>query len=429
MSNEKPLTLSTKFIYVLPMFWVLCSNDMFYLVIGSDVTKTIVTSLTLFSFLFWKQMGEFMRVWFVCLTAYLLFVMLESMYGYFNRPLVYPHVFAKLFDLFAMFAIYGFYKRFPNKINFGLVSWLIFIFYILYSVTEGRNGYSVSAFAAGDRAFTSMSAYCISIACIYFFNHYFLTKKFISILVFLILAGFLAFAQQRTVWVTTGFSLVVTLLLMKRSNYRIDIGALTPIFILLSVVFMIISSFVVTNKAIMDRLNESVKNFQNSDNDKDGGTAAWRRRQAEAYAPIIEQNLVAGLRLKGMELPNQFHDGGTQDWTVGSGHHFHSFYIDKLFYFGIIGVTLFALPFVIRILTLVFVVRKFLDAEQIATVSYCMTLPVYGISYDIHPYSYAVMGYMFFLLERDSSSMYKTETPPQEAKVTPTPTQVSEVTA
>lgn len=420
----KVTKLDTKFIYIIPIAFALFSSEMLFSVIrvnGNTTSKIISLGCTIASFLVWKNMQLYMRVWYALSIMYLSFLVLESMHNYNNNPMIYPHVLAKIFDLFIMFFIYGFYSRYPDKISFGQVAWFIFIFFILYSTTtEARNTFTISAFVGNHRGFSSESTYLVAVPFIYFFNYYFSSKKFYSSLLFLGLIGFLFFSQQRTVWVVTGLALVVNIILMKRSNFKIDMGALTPIFILISIVAMFVSSFVLTNEEVMERLSQSAKNFSSVDNDKDGGTAAWRRRQAESYAPYVNQYVIGGMRFEGFELPIQFKEGvALWGGAAGGGHHFHSFYLDKLFYFGYIGLLLFVIPYLIRIIALIFFIRKFIDLEQITTACYCLTMLVYGISYDVPSYFYSILGYMFFLLERDNTNKYKKVEPAPQTETAP----------
>ena len=57
------------------------------------------------------------------------------------------------------------------------------------------------------------------------------------------------------------------------------------------------------------------------------------------------------MRLKGFELPIQFYnlETGTQIFESNTGHHFHSFYMDTLFYFGLIGLVMIMILIIIPI--------------------------------------------------------------------------------
>ncbi len=400
----KPVNVSFRFLYVIVIFLVLFLDDMFYSTFIKDtdnpLTKPVMVLYTLLSFFLIQEMSPVMRNWFIVVAIWLFLHTLESYHDYHN-PLQYPHVFSIIFCLFLMFFVYAFYKKFGDKINLLLISSIIVVFWLLSSIFVYSHTFTLSAFLGNDRGHHSPSVYMLLVPCFYFFNRYFSNKNFWNFLVFLLVFGYICFSQQRTVWAMLASVFILNLIFMKRSNFRIDVGALIPIFIMFAIVFMFVSSFIVTNEEIMERLGDSVKDFSKSDDDKEGGTAAWRRRQREAYQPFIDENFLIGMRLKGFELPLQFHDGGTETWGPMTGHHFHSFYVDKLFYFGYVGLILYLAPMVLHFLILVFKTRKFLSLEQVTMVSFLFTYLFYGYSYDWSVAMYGLLGYGIAILEKD----------------------------
>nr|MCU0393829.1 hypothetical protein [Thermoflexibacter sp.] len=306
-------------------------------------------------------------------TIWLILHMAES-YNDYNTPFKYPHVFLKIFDLFIMFFIYAFYNRFNNKITLGFICWLITIIFILNSIIINSASYSMNAFVNNDRGFSSGSIYMLALPLAYFFNYYFSSKKFFSFIVFGILLAAIIFSQQRTSWVACFGALFLSIIFMKRTNFKIDFGGLLPIFITLFIISLLISSFILTNETIMDKFAERFSGFTSFDSeDRD--------------------------------------EGGT------TGHHFHSFYADKIFYFGFVGLLIYVVPFVIRLINLAFFVRKYLILPQTVMLSFSLTILFYGISYDLATFVYGFLGYTFHVLEQDytntqiSSQNNKTQMP------------------
>src|SRR5690606_20098813 len=107
---------------------------------------------------------------------------------------------------------------------------------------------------------------------------------------------------------------------------------------------------------IADKINENIANISNPKQDTTN-TSQWRMQQYESYWPYVQQHLIEGMRLAGFELPIQFYhpEAGVAFFEDGTGHHFHSFYYDTIFYFGIIGVSI----FVIILIHPIYVVLKY----------------------------------------------------------------------
>jgi O-antigen ligase len=256
------------------------------------------------------------------------------------------------------------------------------------------------------------------ISLLYFFNKYFYNKKFINILIFFVILTLIVFSNQRTVWASTLMGFLLNIIFISRSNFRIDMGALTPVLLMVSIVVIIVSTVIITNEEIMATFEKRIKGFTHADNDDEGGTAAWRRQQWESYLPVVEQNLLLGLRLKGFEYPVLFYHFEGSMWE-NTGHHFHSYYLDKLFYFGIAGLLMSIVPLYFYILKLIFFVRKFIISEQIILASYIMTFGVFGIGYDV-PFSiYGLVGLGLAYLERDYTNTRKKENVTEKAIATP----------
>jgi cell division protein FtsW (lipid II flippase) len=277
----------------------------------------------------------------------------------------------------------------------------------------------MSAFINNDRGFSTTTIYMLAVPLAYFFNYYFSSKKFFSFIMFGVLLAAIIFSQQRTSWVACFGALFLSIIFMKRTNFKIDFGGLVPIFITLFIISVFISSFVLTNEAIMEKFAERFSGFTSYDSeDRDeGGTTAFRKKQIESYVPYFEQYPFFGMRMKGFELPVQFYDTDEATWEDGTGHHFHSFYADKIFYFGFVGLLIYVVPFVIRLINLAFFVRKYLILPQTVMLSFSLTILFYGISYDLATFVYGFLGYTFHVLEQDytntqiSSQNNKTQMP------------------
>ena len=110
-----------------------------------------------------------------------------------------------------------------------------------------------------------------------------------------------------------------------------------------------------------------------------------------SYWPMVKSNFLAGMRWKGYELPVQFMhaESGTALFKDNTGHHFHSFYFDILFYFGIIGLILFIYTMILPVIT---VIRYHLVLNNIQLSFFVFNLSglVYGLAYNL-PFSYWII--------------------------------------
>ncbi|SFF59460.1 O-antigen ligase like membrane protein [Thermoflexibacter ruber] len=383
------------------MLLVMLNNETVLALAGlseGQVSKPSGVFVVAATFLFLREFSPFMKKWLIIVTIYLLILMLESYHDY-HTFFKYPHVFLKIFDIYLLFFIYSFYKKHLDKVPFVLhfTVWLILIIYIVAAFTIRREVFSMSAFTNNKRGFNSAEIYIFIICLTYFFNLYFYKKNFINIILFFVVFSLIIFSQQKTVWTCAAFSQILNILFIRRSNFKIDFAAIAPVLLMIGIVAFIVSSVILTNEEIRATFEKRIKAFTEVENDEEGGTAAWRRRQWEAYLPIVEQNILTGLRLKGFELPGQF-DAFTAENT---GHHFHSYYLDKLFYFGIFGLFSGVVLISFYTLKLIFFVRKFITLEQIVLASYMMTFAVYSIGYDIPFAIYGLIGLGFAYLEKD----------------------------
>jgi hypothetical protein len=99
------------------------------------------------------------------------------------------------------------------------------------------------------------------------------------------------------------------------------------------------------------------------------------------------------MRLKGFELPIQFYHSNTGEavWINGTGHHFHSFYVDRLFYFGLLGLLLAVGP------PIYLVIKRLrqpepMTLEAVTLVAYACGALVYGVSYNWPDYYLGLLG-------------------------------------
>lgn len=343
-------------------------------------------------FLYYRQLPHLLRWWLGLTLAYLGVLMLEG-YEMHGQWFLYPHVFLKILVLLMPPGIYLIHRRFGMPPMRTLAAIMLIVLVgnlILYH----PDSLSLNAFINNDRGFRTPSAHLFLFLVLLSLNWYLQRPSFISMGVFFFSMAMVFFLQHRTVWVCTAFALTVNLLLQRRvPTTVVSWRRLSPLFIIPVIVVSVGGlAAILDNPDVVRRIGESIEDLSNPNKQ---GTGEWRKLQRESYTPLVEERPVLGWRLEGFEVPVQFYDpqGNQPMWADYTGHHFHSFYLDRMFYFGVLGLLLtVAIPIVLVYKRLRQPVP--LSPETAALTTFCMSFLVYAYSYDWSFYHFAFIGFM-----------------------------------
>lgn len=337
-----------------------------------------------------RYMARPMQWWFVAVLGVLAGLALESYAGW-GSWLVYPHVFSKITVLLHLFAMYGYYSR-VGQPSYKALVFLILLGLGLNLAFFNRDALSLSAFLNNERGFSVTSAYLFVPVALLSLNWFLTRGNMLHLLLFMGCLGMIVFLQHRTVWVSAAIGIALNIYLLRRvPQVRFTTSRLLmlTVFPLLMVALGGVA-MVLDNPQVVKRLESSIEDIQNPSKQ---GTGNWRMQQFESYTSFLAERPIAGWRLEGFEVPVQFYseETGTPIWEDFTGHHFHSFYLDRLFYFGWLGLAL------VLLVPIVLISRRLLQpepltAENAVLVACFGTFLVYGISYDWPTYQYALMG-------------------------------------
>jgi hypothetical protein len=394
--------LRFRYYYLLALFLIMLTDSLLYeLVFGEKYGDTGVASaeeipiekyLILLacglSILFINSLNSFTRNWVIFIFSLLVIYMLESYYTYYSF-MMYPHVFAKIMIYFLIPLAFLAYKDAKPEFLLHTAYFVVIIFFahLLIYKTEVL---SLQSFVNTERGFTAQSTYFLLLPCIFFLNVYLRDRKVLYLALFMVLLFFILFLQHRTVWLSTLLALSVNFLLIRKADFSFPLSAFTPFLVIPLVAGFLLFSFVLsTNPEVLDKFVERVEDIQNVDSQ---GTGNWRLEQFKSYWPFIEDNLAIGMRLRGFELPIQFFhaEAGIAFFDDGTGHHFHSFYVDRMFYFGLLGLVM-VLPLVIYFVNKTRQTHT-LSAEQLTLVAYVASGLVFGISYNLPGFYFGIVG-------------------------------------
>ena len=342
------------------------------------------------------KLGSIYRISIFLISVLFVFMIFESQY-YYRSLFEFPPVFIKSLMWAITLSVFFYYY---DKKRISIVSIVLMIsFGLIMKIAINPSMLTVYAFITHDRGIPSESAYLLTIPLLYFFNRYMTENRNYFLIGFLIFAGFLFFFQHRTVWVASFFSFIINLILL-RNKQNVDFGRLTVNIIPISIVVFIFSLLILTYSPDMkDKISQNVDEILNPNTEET--TASWRLEQIYSYIPFVAQKPFFGWRLKGYELPVQFYneDIGKALFSKSdemltskkSGHHFHNFYLDQLFYFGIFGLV-FSITMILYPLVSVLKNKVQIDADRIAVISFTASGLIYSFGYRLPNYYWVFLG-------------------------------------
>jgi hypothetical protein len=395
------MKINLRFILILPLLAVLATNAAFWEFIYGPQVDQEPEGVKLYTYalfalsvasivLYGRYMEPLIRKWMYVVLACIGGLMLES-YADQGSWMAYPHVFSKLFVLLIMFGIYAFHRRFGLPSMSQLIGALVFVLLANLLVFH-RDSLSLSAFAENERGFGSAAAYLFVPVTLYCLNRYLTHGNILMLLSFFVCLPLIIFLQHRSVWIATAIAVPLDLLLLARTP-----GAkfsFTKVVMLVGLPAILgslgVTMVVLNNPEVVTRMQKNVEDMANADKQ---GTGSWRLKQIESYMPLVYDRPVAGWRLEGFEVPMQFYDPSNDQpmWADHTGHHFHNFYLDRAYYFGVIGIFMVLLVPLIRVGQRVFQ-RGPMRADTAALIAYFGCLLVFGASYDWSTYHFGLLG-------------------------------------
>lgn len=390
-----------KFLLILPMLVVFCTCAVFWEFIYGSMVDQVPEQLKYLDYLllagglasvvlYWRYMQPLVQKWFWVWLGVIGFLMMES-YAEWGSVLKYPHVFNKFFILLLTFGIYAFHRRFGMPSFQQLINVLLFAL-LLNLLVLHRDSLSLSAFVDNERGFNSSAAYLFVLVALFYLNNYLQRGSFASLMVFFVSMPLIIFLQHRSVWIAMLIAIPTNLVLLYRAG---AVRFSTPKLLMLVALPAIMGSLgltmiVLNNPEVVARFQENLDDIANADKQ---GTGSWRLKQLESYVPLVQERPIAGWRLEGFEVPMQFYDPSSDApmWADHTGHHFHNFYLDRAFYFGILGILL------VLLVPFISVGRRLLQSRRMspdtaALVAYFASLIVFGTSYDWSTYHFGILG-------------------------------------
>ena len=386
---------------LLPLVLVFCTEPPFWELVLKDADDVVVLKFQpavsllclLVALWYWRRMAPAVGRAMLLTVLYMGALVLES-YATHGSWVPYMHVFGKVLVLFIMYASYGYYRQRGLPPLRAVVGLLVVVLLVNLFVVHPES-LSLQGFLDNDRGVTATSALLLVLPVLLCLNWYLQRGSTLMLGVFFLALGMVVFLQHRSVWMATLTGLATNLLLVlwrvpsvRFSPHRV--GLLVGLPLVVGVVGGLAT--ILQNPDVVKKFETSYEDITKPDKQ---GTGSWRIKQMEAYQPLVKERPLGGWRMEGFEVPIQFYDptSNAPMWADGTGHHFHSFYLDRLFYFGWVGLLLVVvLPFVQIVTRLAH--RGPFSAETAALISLYIGCLVFGLSYDWPAYLYALLGLM-----------------------------------
>jgi hypothetical protein len=275
------------------------------------------------------------------------------------------------------------------------------IVFVLNLVLINSHALSISSFTNHERGVNASTMYLLVIPFLYFTGRYLIKGGLFHLAMLFFVLFAIIFFQHRTVWICTIVILAIYTFLVKfKGKVPVNFGKLIPVAVVLTILSIMASAFLFTMyPEIIDKFTENFSDIENYDKQ---GTGGWRYQQIMSYVPFIQENFVFGMRFDGFELPIQFYrdDLNAPVFEDGMGHFFHSFYVEVLFYLGAVGMTLYLMMHFYMMKK--GFTSKTLDENQILLLSFISSGIVYGFSYVLPYFFYAVLGVGIAYMENKS---------------------------
>lgn len=401
------MKLRLHFLLTVPLLAVLATNAAFWEFIYGPQVDQEPDGIKLYTYalfaasagalvLYARYMEPLVRTWMWVVLAAIGGLMLES-YANQGSWMAYPHVFSKLFMLLITLGTYAFYRRFGLP-NLGQVVGVLVLVLLADLLVFHRDSLSLSAFVENERGFGSSSAYLFVIIALYCLNRFLGGGGTWMLVGFFLSLVFILFLQHRSVWIAMVISAPLDLLLLRRARQvQFSFGRVLALVALpLALGSMVVGFVVINNPEVVSRMQTNIEDMANADKQ---GTGSWRLKQLESYIPLVQERPIAGWRLEGFEVPMQFYDPSNDQpmWADHTGHHFHNFYLDRAFYFGILGILLVLLVPIIRIGQRLLQRGPLLPFTALM-VAYFGGLLVFSTSYDWSTYHFALLGLLLVTL-------------------------------
>ena len=311
-------------------------------------------------------------------------ILFATSFYIYGTPLKYPHIILYISGYFIALTFYCVVseylqpRRLIRYVNISVCA------YVYFHEILARKG--MIALGPEGRALSAGTIFLLMIPTLFLMLEFIQTWG-VRPLFFLILnLAIILIEGHRTIWVTLIFTSTTILLIYPKYGQK-KIGSrfvLTYLSILLALgvvplVFELLSfSKMESIQHLAERFSE-IYTFT-----KRKGSGSWRLQQYKYYMTYIRRHLYFGTQFKGFEIPALY--GMSKD----SGHHFHSGYLESLFYHGIWGLFLIYYPIAIYLVN--FFRTKLTTDENIIVFAFLASSFVFSLSYRLTYPFFVILG-------------------------------------
>jgi len=279
------------------------------------------------------------------LAVFLLYYMFLTAFSFikYGSIVVYPHTILYLSNFFYIITFYAVLAKYADVSTFARRLVYSVCAFLLFYEALGRffGAVPYSNILEINRFIPAGIMLLMLFVTLYLVTEYIFVPRLSRAVIILICLALFIVEGQRSIWASgiaafAAFTYLITK--TKKASLKIIYVGLI-IFIIMAVAIYVLSlerKECSRRTAYLKERFEEIYRFREYE-----GTGMFRYKQYLYYFPYIKENLLFGLRFKGFELPQVAHRDFYADMT---GHHFHSGYLNVLFYHGIFGFLLLYAP-------------------------------------------------------------------------------------
>jgi len=370
-----------------------------------DTATIFCIALTLAFYLFNKINDKFLRFHTTLFFLYYFFLVGESIIKY-DKILIYPHIILGLSSFFFLVTFYVVMTKFVDpafflKILCYATCGFIYLQQFLVRTSIVPPGSDIDLYGL-NRSSHATTIFLLVLCTIYFLSLFLKKPKFSTSAIIILNLIIIIIENHRSVWTSFIAAILVFSFLVLKGK-RSKIKWLFFYFLIAMVLFTSIYFTLFGESKHVRYINFMQERFQEIYMFRElGGTATHRLNQYEYYLPLVWKDPLFGLRFRGFEIP--LPPGFS--YQKMSGHHFHSGYLDVLFYHGFFGLFLLFCPIVYFVIK--FCKEEKHNIENMTLFAFICSGFVFSLVYIPSFYYFAVLGIGLAFLEKREKEIHFT---------------------
>ncbi|WP_460961068.1 O-antigen ligase family protein [Spirosoma litoris] len=332
-------------------------------------------------------------------------LVLESKYEY--GQYVYSYFVIKRFAYCGLALMTYVIATRAGELKLEYAIYVIFAFYVINQLFLGQIfSYNLTS---DTRTVTSNEALYLVIPCLYYLMIYLKDRRIVDLFKVLLTFGLIVFLLHRSVIsaAIVGIAVVIGLSLVgKLSTGELPMGRTLATFTVLLLLLAPVMGMLPGNK--VDAFLENIGGILDP---KEDNTGSWRLEQSEYYLGLIPDKPMLGWRYEGYDKGEIMEN---EDFPA-KGTIIHSQYIDMLYNYGAVGLSINLLIIFGTLLT-IYHRNPTLTTEQTVLFGFIVSGLIYAVSYQLPVFFWGFVGVGMYYAFKSPEVPVITYNPPQHAQ-------------